>query len=951
MKKNLQSEADSLRQKAEEMLSNDLHKSIDQLSDVDIYKMLHELQIHQIELHLQNDELIDSREKALIAFEKYIELYDFAPSGYFTFSIIGEIIQLNLSGAKMLGKDRSQLKNKLFQHCLSDDSKSLFRLFLKKVYNSHTTESCELTLLVDNRPVYIYLSGIVSDSRDQCFVTATDISERKHSEEELLNSRLLLKASIESQKDTVLLSIDQNYRYLYFNKAHSDAMKYAYNQDVKLGMNTLEFITPYSERISTQAKYDRALKGESQSEIAMYGDVNPAFYESFFNPIYNSQNEIIGATCLSRNISSRIKAEEELRASIEFNQTLLQTIPFGMNIVDENGNILYLSEGMKEHFGADAFSKKCWQLYRDDQKQCDNCPLHSGIKTGLTETCESHDILGGKTFEVSHTGMIFNGKKAMLEIFIDITDRKLSEDALLKSEYEFRLLAESMPQIVWICEPDGGNIFFNQHWVDYTGLSLEESFGPGWNKPFHPDDQKRAWDAWHYATTNMANYSLECRLRRFDGEYKWWLVRGAPVYDKDGKVLKWFGTCTDIDEMKLTEAELLAAKEHAQESDRLKSAFLANMSHEIRTPMNGILGFAGLLKEQKLTGEQQKEYIKIIEKSGARMLNIINDIVDISKIESGQMKISLSETNVNEQMEFIYLFFKTELDQKGIKLSLKNSLPKSQSLITTDREKLYSILINLVKNAIKYTSEGSIEFGYVSSLRQTPGAADSLADEPVEAVLEFYVKDTGIGIPKDRQEAIFERFIQADIIDKHARQGAGLGLSISKAYIEMLGGRIWVESQEGKGSTFYFTLPFRIDQKVKTEYENETLLLDEKSQTNNLKILIVEDDETSSELISIKVRKLTKEIIRVRTGTEAVQACSDNPDIDLVLMDIGMPDLDGYEATRQIRKFNPQVVIIAQTAYALSGDREKAIEAGCNDYISKPIQQDLLLALLKRYFI
>lgn len=248
---------------------------------------------------------------------------------------------------------------------------------------------------------------------------------------------------------------------------------------------------------------------------------------------------------------------------------------------------------------------------------------------------------------------------------------------------------------------------------------------------------------------------------------------------------------------------LYLAKEKAEESERLKSAFLANMSHEIRTPMNGILGFVGLLKEPRLTGEEQLEYIGIIEKSGVRLLNIINDIVDISKIEVGQMVVNIQETNINEQIEYIYTFFQPEFERKGLQLSFKNALSSKEAVIKTDREKIYAILINLVKNAIKYTNEGAIEFGY------------KLKTENNFPVLEFFIKDTGIGVPIDRQEAIFERFIQADISDKMAYQGAGLGLSISKAYVEMLGGHIRVESVQGKGSAFYFTIPYTSEWKEK----------------------------------------------------------------------------------------------------------------------------------------
>jgi CheY-like chemotaxis protein len=389
----------------------------------------------------------------------------------------------------------------------------------------------------------------------------------------------------------------------------------------------------------------------------------------------------------------------------------------------------------------------------------------------------------------------------------------------------------------------------------------------------------------------------------------------------------------DITERKKKELELLKAKEKAEESDRLKSAFLANMSHEIRTPMNGILGFADLLKSPDLTGDEQSQYIHIIKKSGDRMLNIINDIVDISKIESGQMKVSVSETKINEQTEFIYTFFKPEADIKGIQLKSTNGLPDEEAIINTDREKLYAILTNLVKNAIKFTSSGSIEFGYVKKGKH----------------LEFYVKDSGYGIPYNRQMAIFDRFVQADIADSRAFQGAGLGLSISKAYVEMLGGEIRVESEEGQGSTFYFTIPYS-DKSGQNPLDHTEMENIDKTQIKKLKILIVEDDETSEMLLSIAVRSLSKELLKVRSGADAIKTCRANPDLDLIFMDIKMPEMDGYEAARLIRQFNKDVYIIAQTAFGLAEEREKAIAAGCNEYISKPIDIALLKGIIQNNY-
>jgi PAS domain S-box-containing protein len=255
----------------------------------------------------------------------------------------------------------------------------------------------------------------------------------------------------------------------------------------------------------------------------------------------------------------------------------------------------------------------------------------------------------------------------------------------------------------------------------------------------------------------------------------------------------------DITEQKHAERELIKAKEHAEESDRLKSAFLANMSHEIRTPMNGILGFAELLKEPRLSNETSQEYISIIESSGARMLTIINDLIEISKIESGTMGIYLSETNINDQTGFIFKFFKPEAEKKGLSLILSNSLHSNKAIIRTDREKLYAILTNLVKNAIKFTNTGTIEFGY-KHLETTSLTSSS--------ELIFFVKDTGNGISSELKDVIFERFRQGNESLNKRYEGAGLGLAISKAYVEMLGGRIWIDKDSEIGSAFYFTLPY-----------------------------------------------------------------------------------------------------------------------------------------------
>lgn len=375
-------------------------------------------------------------------------------------------------------------------------------------------------------------------------------------------------------------------------------------------------------------------------------------------------------------------------------------------------------------------------------------------------------------------------------------------------------------------------------------------------------------------------------------------------------------------------------KDKAQNADKLKSNFLANMSHEIRTPMNGILGFASLLKDSDLPKDVQNRYIEVIEKSGVRLLNIINDIIDISKIESGIAVAEISESNINEQMEYIYTFFKPEVENKGIKLILNNYLPVNECIIKTDREKIFAILTNLIKNAVKYSEKGFIEFGCSKKGR----------------FLEFYVKDTGVGIPQEKHETIFERFVQVDSDGKMTKQGSGLGLAITKAYVELLGGKIWLESNPGKGSVFYFTIPHKMVDNEGINVKNEKNKEMNEPKYPKLNILIVEDDEPSAILLSTVLNQYAKKIEVVNSGIQAVETCRNDSTIDLVLMDIQLPLMNGYEATRKIREFNSDVIIIGQTAFGFSDDRIDAIKAGCNNYISKPVIKDQLLAMIFSYF-
>jgi signal transduction histidine kinase/CheY-like chemotaxis protein len=690
----------TLRNKAEILLKNAKDKNT--YSEIDSLKLIHELEVHQIELEMQNEELIHARSEALTSAEKYTELYDFAPTGYFTFSENGEIVELNLTGASMLNNSRSYLKNKFFGIYITIYSRQNFNTFLENVFATRVKQTCEIEIIQENQTVkYFHIEGIVLDNESNCLANIMDITKNKESEKKLFESREKLSQS---------------------------------EADLK----------------KAQA-------------IALIG-----------NWSYNVQtNELIWS--------------DELYAIFEIN---------------------------KNKF------------------------------TG--------------TIQDTYDKLIFPEDKDKVELAIKSA---INEEVIIPIEYRILL--------------DNGDLRYV--WSEIADIKKDD-FG----NPFL-------------------------------------LV----------------GIIQDVSQRKLTEIDLIHERERAEENNRLKSAFLANMSHEIRTPMNGILGFAEILKDQTLNLQEQQEYLDIIEKSGIRMLNIINDIVDISKIESGQMEVSLSETNINDVLKYIYNLFKLEVEKKGIQLSYDYSLVDENAMILTDREKLYAILSNLVKNAVKFTTVGRIDFGY----------------EYKNESLRFFVKDSGLGIEKSKQKIIFERFIQADVSDKRTYQGAGLGLSISKAYVEMLGGKIGVESEFGKGSKFYFTLPYK--KYLQTSEINTLLEPNSNITTNNLKklkIIIAEDDEITTKLINTIVAKYSIHIFKVRNGNDAVETCKNNPDIDLIFMDIQMPDMNGYEAIKQIREFNTEVIIFAESAFVMLGDKEKAFSIGSNEYLSKPYKSQQLIELLYKYF-
>jgi len=658
---------------------------------------------------------------------------------------------------------------------------------------------------------------------------------------------------------------------------------------------------------------------------------------------------ISGTTFIVLKVSSGLgtklqKAEQAIKESEERFHALFDKAPLGYQSLDFDGNFIEVNQQWLDTLGYNKdevigrwFGDFLSPTYQDGFRK--RFPIFKAQGKIHSEFEMVHK--NGKKLFIAFDGKVgydldgaFKQTHCILQ---DITESKRIQEELKSNEEKLRFYTDNAPMAV--IEWDSG---FNV--TRWSGES-EKIFG--WNSSEVLGKNIKELNIIYEPDIPIVNSTME---KLTQGELKQ-VVTNNRNYKKDGSVIicNWYNTdlknqkgemlsvlsqVIDITQRKQAELELINAKEKAEESERLKSAFLANMSHEIRTPMNGILGFTELLREPNLTSDEQQDYIQTIQISGARMLNTINNIVDVSKIESGLTKVDINETNLNEKIEFTYKFFKPEVEIKGLNFIFKNGLLSKEAIIETDNEKVYAILTNLVKNAIKYTYDGSIEFGY----------------EKKGEFLEFFVKDTGVGIPQKQHLMIFERFRQGSESQNRGYEGSGLGLSIAKSYVEMLGGNIWVESEEGKGSIFYFTIPYNAVSEDNYTIENDVSGKDKEVQVKNLKILIVEDDEISHSLLTRMLQKNSKEVLHAITGVDAVETCRNNPDLDLVLMDIRMPEMDGNEATRQIRRINKKVIIIAQTAYAFAGDKELAIEAGCNDYITKPINQSQLKEVIRSIF-
>ncbi len=524
--------------------------------------------------------------------------------------------------------------------------------------------------------------------------------------------------------------------------------------------------------------------------------------------------------------------------------------------------------------------------------------------------------------------------------------REYVQNVELENLRRYRNLADAIPHIVWRASSDGTLEYYNQLWCVYTGMNLEESMGVGWQKAFHPTDLKHLLSRWMKGIQTGENFDLECRLRRYDGIYRWHWIQAVAEKNPSAETIAWLGTCTDIQDRKNSEKKLIEAQKSAEAASQAKTQFLANMSHEIRTPLSAIMGFTELMLEPQVSNEEKTENLLVVQRNSQQLLKIVDEILDISKVEAGRLEIEKVETDLIDLLSNVQSLLRVTAEGKGIVLSLQVR-DKIPDRVWTDANRLRQILINIIGNAVKFTHEGSVQV-YASYGMDANGASQ----------LQVRVKDTGIGLDAETTTKLFTPFLQADSSTTRMYGGTGLGLALSRNLARAMGGDIWLEHTEiGKGSTFTIEInaePTDNAEWVKAEdffpssSGNAGFSPVPKKDLEGAKILLVEDAEDNQMLISHFLSRAGAEIDTAANGEDGVDMALKN-DYAVVLMDIQMPRLDGYQATTKLRQAGYKKPIIALTAHALREERDKAMRIGCNGHLTKPINRGELIESLKKF--
>lgn len=875
-----------------------------------------------IRSQIVTNQKIKTAEFALIETENYFKkLFDFSQDAiFFVDKNTGLYLDANNAALELTGLTLEEIKEK---HTYDLSPQGFDRM--KRVKDAkESVDLGEVSYLRPDGSERIALLSAIPLKENIILGIAKDITDRKKYENYIKQSEITYRNILNEISELIFIQ-DESGRFLDVNRAVE--ILYGYTKEEFIG-RTAQFLSAEGfndlnkiSKILAEAFYGTVSNFEFWGKTK-HGKVFPK--EVYVYPgTYFGKKVVIA---VARDVTERKVSENLLKQTISRNSAILNAIPDLIFIFDNqykivdcsynsNAPLLMPPKMFLGRFVGDVFPDYLRDL---TYKNIDKVLSSGEIVTDFYSLEINNSI---KYFESRY---VKSGENEVLAIVRDISEQKKVESALNENKSIFHTIIDNAPFEIWARNLDMVCILENKLLIEHWGSLLGTK--PDQNR-ITPDEFK-IWDENNKRALSgeVVNYEVEYEM---DGNIKIFQNIVAPIFDSEKTPIGIAGFNIDITERKLVEQELIKQKEKAIESDNLKTAFLQNISHEIRTPLNGIIGFSNLLQFHDLSKEEINDYTKMIQQSGYRLIEVVNNILEISKIETGQIKINNKQFSLNSLIEDEFQSLKKLAEERDIDFKYITTLSDENSIVVGDEIKILQVLSNLLNNAFKFTISGKITFGY------------TIQDNYVE----FFVKDTGIGISKEDQIRIFDRFIQTDNSISRGYEGAGLGLAICKGLVGILGGKIWLESKPDVGSDFYFTVPFVAPQRLKKN--NDLSNLNKSIKT----VLIAEDDLVSFKYLKTLLEKKDIQIIHAENGQDAIYYATNYPNIDLILMDIRMPIIDGVEATKEIKKIKPKVPIIAQTAYSFNEERRTIIDAGCDDYIVKPIDKEQLEAILERFSV
>ncbi len=891
--------------------------------------------------------------------EFFRQLFEDSPDGLIIIDKSGVIRLANKVACSMFGYCPPELEGSVIEVLIPERftaHKDLRALYLKEPKNRAMGHYMGLYGLRKNGsefPVNIGLSPINVLNEVYIIVSVRDITQQVEIEEKSKRNEDFLFNILESFSSQVAI-LDTEFRIVAVNKAWKEfADKYGKTslERAGLGENLLDlFRQETSDQDETAKKaiegIRSVLKGNNQQYEMEYPCRLNSHTRWFLLKIVRFIGEDASLVISHLDITQMVKERHErikMADRITKIAKHLQGVIYQFSLnPDGSSSVPYASDGIIDIFGVDSSEVKndagyiFKAIHPDDvgyvmEKISDSSrsmsPWHSSFRVNQPSG-KTIWVEGNSTPEkLSDDSILWHG------YIKDITLQRRDEECVIENEKFLSSVFDSIKDTILVLSGSELTVTRINGAVNANmGYTPEELSGRNVKDLFYNESD-------YLQFIELLNKGISNKQLLIKSEYRFRRKDGIPIIchaqttflKKNDTVDQIIMSLHDVTDIKTMLNELLAAKNKAEESEKLKSAFLANVSHEIRTPLNGIIGFTELLKDPQLSTEDQKSYIDILSQSGQRMLNTINNLVDMSKIEAGIVELKNDTIDVNKLMTGLFSFFEPDAKKKGIELKLINEIP--DLFIVSDSNKVESVLSSIIENAIKFTSEGFVEFG----------------SRTEKDMVVFYVKDSGLGIPEDKTDAIFNPFVQADISVKRGYEGSGLGLSISRSYAGMLGGSICVESKPGKGSLFRFSLPFisgsESGSKALSCTRNSSVPAGNRERT----VLIIEDDPINITLTEIYLKKYGIEHLSAVNGSEGVEVFKKNSSIGLVLMDIKLPVLSGFEATKEIRHLDPDVPIVAFTAHAFPEDLDKMFEAGCNDYLTKPFYESDLIGKVSEF--